>query len=124
MLNISVNRDTETNEIVNMVSYNCNSYDLFSKQKDYLSKIIESTALLMIEDPHNKTFKSLELHALDEKEASITYNSDRTIYIKYNDRNKQFEMKGLGIAISPQYLRIAFLSEAIVEISPLCQQQN
>lgn len=120
MLNIKINRDVETNEMQNTVSYNYSSYDIFSNRKEDLAKTIASTALLLINDPLDKTFKSLELQVLSATEASITYNNDRTIYITYNDRNKQFEMSGLNLAISPQYLRIAFLSDSIVEMEPSC----
>lgn len=124
MLNIKINRDIETNVMTHTVGYNYSSYDIFSNRKEDLAKIISSTALLLINDPLDKTFKSLELQVLSATEASITYNNDRTIYIVYNDRNKQFEMSGLNLAISPQYLRIAFLSESIVEMEPSCLIQK
>nr|DAN45281.1 MAG TPA: hypothetical protein [Caudoviricetes sp.] len=120
MLNIKINRDIETNEMSHTIGYNYSSYDIFSNRKEDLSKIVASTALLLINDPLDKTFKSLELQVLSVTEASITYNNDRTIYITYNDRNKQFEMSGLNLGISPQYLRIAFLSDTIVEVPLTC----
>lgn len=127
MLNIKINRDVETNEITRAISYNYAAYDVFTNHSEQLSKIVATTALLLINDPIDKTFtsfKSLELQVLNAAEATITYNNDRAISIMYDDKNKQFEISRLNIAVTPQYLRILFLSEAVVEILPSCLIQN
>lgn len=123
MLNIKIERDIDTDEVTRAISYNHSVYDIFTNHAEELSKIVATTALLLINDPIDKTFKSfksLELQALNAAEATITYNNDRAISITYDDKNKQFEISGLNIAVTPQYLRILFLSEAIVEILPSC----
>lgn len=127
MLNIKIERDIDTDEVTRAISYNHSVYDIFTNHAEELSKIVATTALLLINDPIDKTFKSfksLELQALNAAEATITYNNDRAISITYDDKNKQFEISGLNIAVTPQYLRILFLSEAIVEILPSCLMQN
>nr|DAS05115.1 MAG TPA: hypothetical protein [Caudoviricetes sp.] len=127
MLNIKIERDIDTDEVTRAISYNHSVYDIFTNHAEELSKIVATTALLLINDPLDKTFKSfksLELQALNAAEATITYNNDRTISIMYDDKNKQFEISRLNIAVTPQYLRILFLSEATVEILPSCLIQN
>lgn len=124
MLNIKINRDPETNEMQHTVGYNYSAYDVFSNHKEQLTKIVATTALSLISGPLDKTFESLELQCLSATEASLTYNNNKTIYINYSMANKQFEISGLNIAISPQYLRIAFLSDVIVEMEPSCLMQN
>ena len=127
MLNIKIERDIDTDEVTRAISYNHSVYDIFTNHAEELSKIVATTALLLINDPIDKTFKSfesLELQALNAAEATITYNNDRAISITYDDKNKQFEISGLNIAVTPQYLRILFLSEAVVEILPSCLMQN
>ena len=124
MLNIKINRDPETNEMQHTVGYNYAVYDVFSNHKEKLTKIVATTALTLINVPLDKNFKSLELQGLSATEASLTYNNNKTIYIKYSMVNKQFEIAGLGIEVTPQYLKIAFLSDAIVEILPSCLIQN
>ena len=127
MLNIKIERDIDTDEVTRAISYNHSVYDIFTNHAEELSKIVATTALLLINDPIDKTFKSfksLELQALNAAEATITYNNDRAISITYDDKNKQFKISRLNIAVTPQYLRILFLSEAIVEILPSCLMQN
>lgn len=124
MLNIKINRDVISNEITHTIDYNYSVHDVFSNHAKQLSEIVETTALSLISGPLDKTFESLELQCLSATEASLTYNNSKTIYINYNMANKQFEISGLNIAISPQYLRIAFLSDVIVEMEPSCLIQN
>ena len=127
MLNIKIERDIDTDEVTRTISYNHSVYDVFSNHAEQLSKIIATTALLLMNNSIDKTFKSfksLELQVLNAAEATITYNNDRAISITYDDKNKQFEISGLNIAVTPQYLQILFLSEAIVEILPSCLMQN
>lgn len=124
MLNIKINRDVISNEITRTIGYNYSVHDVFSNHAKQLSEIVETTALSLISGPLDKTFESLELQCLSATEASLTYNNNRTIYINYNMANKQFEISGLNIAISPQYLRIAFLSDVIVEMEPSCLMKN
>ena len=124
MLNIKIERDIDTDEVTRAISYNHSVYDIFTNHAEELSKIVATTALLLINDPIDKTFKSfksLELQALNAAEATITYNNDRAISITYDDKNKQFKISRLNIAVTPQYLRILFLSEAIVEVPLTCQ---
>nr|DAM89794.1 MAG TPA: hypothetical protein [Caudoviricetes sp.] len=102
------------------VGYNYSAYDVFSNRKEQLTKIVATTALSLINSPLDKNFKSLELQGLSATEASLTYNNNKTIYIKYNMVNKQFEISGLGVEVTPQYLKIAFLSDAIVEVPVTC----
>lgn len=123
MLNIKIERDIDTDEVTRTISYNHSVYDMFSNHAEQLSKIVATTALLLMNNSIDKTFKSfksLELQVLNASEATITYNNDRAISIMYDDKNKQFEISGLNIAVTPQYLQILFLSEAIVEILPSC----
>lgn len=120
MLNIKINRDVETNEITRTISYNYAAYDVFSNNAEKLSKIIATTALSLINGPLDKTFESLELQGLSATEASLTYNNNKTIYIKYNMANKQFEISGLGVEVAPQYLKIAFLADVLVEVPLTC----
>lgn len=123
MLNIKIERDVDTDKVTRAISYNHSVYDVFSNHAEQLSKIVATTALLLMNNSLDKTFKSfksLELQALNAAEATITYNNDRAISITYDDKNKQFEISGLNIAVTPQYLQILFLSEAIVEILPSC----
>ena len=127
MLNIKIERDIDTDEVTRTISYNHSVYDVFSNHAEQLSKIIATTALLLMNnsiDKAFKSFKSLELQVLNAAEATITYNNDRAISIMYDDKNKQFEISGLNIAVTPQYLQILFLSEAVVEILPSCLIQN
>lgn len=123
MLNIKIERDIDTDEVTRSISYNHSVYDVFSNHAEQLSKIVATTALLLMNNSLDKTFKSfksLELQVLNAAEATITYNNDRAISIMYDDKNKQFEISGLNIAVTPQYLQILFLSEAVVEILPSC----
>ena len=123
MLNIKIERDIDTDEVTRSISYNHSVYDIFTNHAEQLSKIVATTALLLMNNSLDKTFKSfksLELQALNASEATITYNNDRAISIMYDDKNKQFEISGLNIAVTPQYLQILFLSEAVVEILPSC----
>lgn len=123
MLNIKIERDIDTDEVTRTISYNHSVYDIFSNHAEQLSKIVATTALLLMNNSIDKTFKSfksLELQVLTAAEATITYNNDRAISIMYDDKNKQFEISGLNIAVTPQYLQILFLSEAVVEILPSC----
>lgn len=127
MLNIKIERDIDTDEVTRAISYNRSVYDIFSNHAEQLSKIVATTALLLMNNSIDKTFKSfksLELQVLNASEATITYNNDRAISIMYDDKNKQFEISGLNIAVTPQYLQILFLSEAVVEILPSCLIQN
>lgn len=127
MLNIKIERDIDTDEVTRAISYNHSVYDVFSNYAEQLSKIVASTALLLMNNSLDKTFKSfksLELQVTNADEATITYNNDRAISIMYDDKNKQFEISGLNIAVTPQYLQILFLSEAVVEILPSCLIQN
>lgn len=124
MLNIKINRDVDTNEITRAISYNYSAYDVFSNHAEQLSKIVATTALSLISGPLDKTFESLELQGLNATEASLIYNNNKTIYIKYNMLNKQFEISGIGVVVTPQYLKIAFLSDTIVEIEPSCLIQK
>lgn len=120
MLNIKINRDPETNEMQHVVEYNYSAYDVFSNHKEQLTKIVATTALSLINGPLDKTFESLELQGLSATEASLTYNSNKTIYINYSMANKQFEISGLGIEVIPKYLKIVFLADAIVEVPVMC----
>lgn len=123
MLNIKIERDIDTDEVTRAISYNHSVYDIFTNHAEELSKMVATTALLLMNNSLDKTFKSfesLELQALNAAEATITYNNDRAISITYDDKNKQFEISRLDIAVTPQYLQILFLSEAIVEILPSC----
>lgn len=124
MLNIKINRDIISNGITHTIGYNYSVHDVFSNHAKQLSEIVATTALSLISGPLDKTFESLELQCLSATEASLTYNNNRTIYINYNMANKQFEIAGLGIEVTPQYLKIAFLSDAIVEIEPSCLIQK
>ena len=127
MLNIKIERDIDTDEVTRAISYNHSVYDVFSNHAEQLSKIVATTALLLMNNSLDKTFKafkSLELQVTNAAEATITYNNDRAISIMYDDKNKQFEISGLNIAVTPQYLQILFLSEALVEILPSCLIQN
>lgn len=120
MLNIKINRDVETNEIIRAISYNYAVYDVFTNHSEQLSKMVATTALSLINGPLDKTFESLELQGLNATEASLTYNNSKTIYIKYNMANKQFEIAGLGVEVTPQYLKIAFLADVLVEVPLTC----
>lgn len=127
MLNIKIERNIDTDEVTRAISYNHYVYDVFSNHAELLSKIVATTALLLMNNSLDKTFKSfksLELQVTNAAEATITYNNDRAISIMYDDKNKQFEISGLNIAVTPQYLQILFLSEAVVEILPSCLMQN
>lgn len=120
MLNIKFERDIDTDEVTCTISYNHSVYDIFTNHAEQLSKLVATTALSLISGPLDKTFESLELQGLSATEASLTYNNSKTIYIKYNMANKQFEISGLGVEVTPQYLKIAFLADVLVEVPLTC----
>ena len=120
MLNIKFERDIDTDEVTRTISYNHSVYDIFTNHAEQLSKLVATTALSLISGPLDKTFESLELQGLSATEASLTYNNSKTIYIKYNMANKQFEISGLGVEVTPQYLKIAFLADVLVEVPLTC----